>query len=286
MQLPLAGASGLPIIVWHGLGDFCQNPISMVPFVEFVANVTGSTVTCLQIGSTMEEDAENGWLMNVNDQVAYACDLVTNKIGNLTSGFYALGLSQGGLFLRGLLQRCPAAASMRRLVSIGGPQQGVESIPQCDSNTTLCQWVADLLDYFPIYTPIAQEFIAPCDYWHDSVNVNEYLTYSSFLADINNAKPSKNATYKGRVASLEHFVMVQFLQDSVVYPFQSEWFGFYADGSNTQLQTLQQSPIYTQDWLGLKTLDQRGALSFFEVDANHLQFTHQFFIDNLRQFLI
>lgn len=175
---------------------------------------------------------------------------------------------------------------MKRLISIGGPQQGVESVPQCNVNTTLCQWIGDLLDNYAVYDAVVQFLIAPADYWHDSVNPADYLAYSSFLADINNAKSAKNATYKQLVESLEHFVMVQFLQDAVVYPFQSEWFGFYADGSNTQLQTLQQSPLYAQDWLGLRTLDQQQRLAFFEVDAGHLQFSHQFFIDNLLKFLL
>ena len=41
----------------------------MVPFVEFVGNVTGASVHCLQIGANFAWDSQNSWLMNVNDQV-------------------------------------------------------------------------------------------------------------------------------------------------------------------------------------------------------------------------
>ena len=72
---------------------------------------------------------ENGWLMNVDEQISKACTRLAG-INGLQNGFFGLGLSQGGLFIRGLLQRCPAAQPMKRLISVGGPQQGVESIPK------------------------------------------------------------------------------------------------------------------------------------------------------------
>ena len=46
----------------------------------------------------------------------------------------------------------------------------MESIPQCNSNTTICQWIADLLDEYAVYDTIVQDFLAPADYWHDSLD--------------------------------------------------------------------------------------------------------------------
>lgn len=46
-----------------------------------------------------------------------------------------------------------------------------------------------------------------------------------------------------------------------VYVFSVEWFGFYVDGQDTNTQTLQQSQLYTEDWLGLQQLDKQGKLS-------------------------
>lgn len=64
--------------------------------------------------------------MNINKQLDYACNLLA-KIPDIKNGFYGMGLSQGGLFIRGLKQRCAYAKPMKRLISIGGPQQGVVS---------------------------------------------------------------------------------------------------------------------------------------------------------------
>ena len=44
---------------------------------------------------------------------------------------------------------------------------------------------------------------------------------------------------------------------------------------------LRESPLYLQDWIGLKALDERGALHFLEVEGDHLQFSRQWFIDEI-----
>ena len=41
-------------------------------------------------------------------------------------------------------------------------------------------------------------------------------------------------------------VLVQFLNDTVVIPRESEWFGFYTPGQDKELQTLQESTLYTE----------------------------------------
>lgn len=48
------------------------------------------------------------------------------------------------------------------------------------------------------------------------------MQYNVFLPDINNMKPVKNAQYKANLMSLNSFVMVRFLQDTMVQPIESE----------------------------------------------------------------
>jgi palmitoyl-protein thioesterase len=106
-----------------------------------------------------------------------------------------------------------------------------------------------------------------------------YLDANIFLPDINNALPIKNSTYKRNIMGLKNFVMVKFLQDMVVQPRDSEWFGFYASGQDTVIETLHQSKLYTEDWLGLKVLDQTGRLHFLATPGDHLQFTDKWFVN-------
>lgn len=283
VQAIAAQASGMPIVVWHGIGDACGNDFSMVPFVAMLKNLTGAPVHCLQIGTDVEEDTFNGWFKAANAQIDYACTLV-GALPGLSNGFIGLGLSQGGLFVRALLQRCDAAASMQRLVSIGGPQYGVESFPRCDGNDTICQAVSDLID-LGVYLPFVQNTVSPAGYWHDARDEATYLQSCTFLPDINNEHAQKNATYFQRITALDHLVLVKFTQDSVIFPRESEWFGFFANNSDTQVVPLQKSPLYTQDWLGLRTLDQSGKLVFLASPGDHLQFTHAWFVTNIAPFL-
>jgi Ulp1 family protease len=59
-------------------------------------------------------------------------------------------------------------------------------------------------------------------YWHDPLQEELYLSHNVFLPDINNEDGSFNQTYKDNLVSLQNFVMVQFLNDTVVIPRQSE----------------------------------------------------------------
>lgn len=73
--------------------------------------------------------------------------------------------------------------------------------------------------------------------------------------------------------------MVKFDNDTMVQPRESEWFGFYKPGQTAELYTLQQSSLYLEDKLGLKTMDQEGRLQFLSLPSDHLQFTDEWFLD-------
>ena len=72
---------------------------------------------------------------------------------------------------------------------------------------------------------------------------------------------------------INKLVLVKFLNDTIVVPRDSEWFGFYADGQDSKLQALEESPLYQEDWLGLKTLNESGRLLMLSCLGNHLQVT-------------
>ena len=40
-----------------------------------------------------------------------------------------------------------------------------------------------------------------------------------------------------------------------------------------------ETALYIEDWIGLKTLDEAGKLYFLTSPGGHLQFTHKFFFD-------
>jgi len=267
-----------PVVMWHGMGDSCCNPESM-GFIKSIIEqyLPGVFVFSVEIGESQEDDQWNSFFKNANDQVASVCaELATNP--NLTNGFNAVGFSQGSQFLRAYIERCNSPP-VYNYVSIGGQHQGVYGLPKCPGvNETVCEYIRELLDE-GAYWSWVQSFLVQAEYWHDPFAEDEYVADCVFLPDINNEGDQKNETYKQNLISLNKFALVQFTEDTMVQPIASEWFGFYVDGQDKTTQPLQQTQLYTEDWIGMQTLDQAGKLDFLTVVGDHLQFTEQWFID-------
>jgi len=259
-----------PIVIWHGMGDSCCNPFSMGSVTKYLEKqIPGVYVHSLMIGDNVVQDTENGFFMNINSQIELACQRIQED-PKLKDGYHAVGFSQGGLFFRGLAQRCPVPR-IKNLVSIGGPQQGVYGLPNClGENHVICDYVRRLLNY-GAYIGWIQRLLVQAQYWHDPLAEEEFSENSLFLADINNQGPVKNESYKENLGKLNNLVLVQFAKDTVVDPKGSEWFSWFNSSASTTMVPLQQLPLYQEDWLGLKTLDKSGKLHLMSVNGDHLQ---------------
>ncbi|XP_068248070.1 palmitoyl-protein thioesterase 1-like isoform X3 [Palaemon carinicauda] len=125
-----------------------------------------------------------------------------------------------------------------------------------------------------------QQTYVVAQYWHDPIEEDKYRQHSIFLADINNEKEI-NETYRENLQKLENFVMVKFLEDTTVYPNESQWFGFYASGQNEEVLPLRETRLYEEDRLGLKEMDEAGKLHFLSVEADHLRFGVDWFFQEI-----
>mmetsp|Transcript_12246 Transcript_12246/g.31049 ORF Transcript_12246/g.31049 Transcript_12246/m.31049 type:complete len:328 (-) Transcript_12246:81-1064(-) len=275
--------SYIPVVLWHGMGDSCCNPLSMGRIKRMIEkHLPGIYVHSLEIGENVLRDMENGFLLESNKQVQWAMNQ-TQSIPQLAKGFSIMGFSQGGQFSRALLQR-QSTPSIYNLISVGGQHQGVFGFPDCPApSIPNCEELRDALTT-AAYTDLIQAHVAQSNYWHDPTDEAGYRAKCNFLPDINN-DGSLNQSYRENLQSVNKFVMVKFLNDTIVIPRESEWFGFYAPGQDTTTQTLQESTLYQEDWLGLKEMDQRDQLVFLSTEGEHLQFTDQWFLDNLLPYL-
>ncbi|XP_072103286.1 palmitoyl-protein thioesterase 1 [Mobula birostris] len=276
-------AQPTPLVIWHGMGDSCCNPLSM-GFIKKVVeeNIPGIYVLSLEIGNSIEEDIENGFFMNVNEQVELVCHILS-KDKKLQNGYNSMGFSQGGQFLRAVAQRCPSPA-MKNLISIGGQHQGVYGLPHCPgASSKICNLIRKLLNFGAYRSPI-QDHLVQAEYWHDPLNEELYRNKSVFLADINQER-GINGSYKENLMKLHKFVMVKFLRDTMVLPVDSEWFGFYKAGQAKDTYTLRESDLYREDRLGLKAMDKAKKLDFLDVDGDHLQFSESWFISTIIPYL-
>ncbi|KAE8624671.1 hypothetical protein XENTR_v10006020 [Xenopus tropicalis] len=264
-------------------GDSCCNPFSMGAVKKMVEEqIPGIYVLSLEIGNSIPEDMKNSFFLNVNEQVDGVCkELAQNP--NLKNGYNSMGFSQGGQFLRAVAQRCPSPP-MKNLISIGGQHQGVYGFPRCPGEIShMCDLIRKLLNY-GAYTREVQDYLVQAEYWHDPINEEQYRNGSIFLADINQER-HVNVSYKQNLQLLEKFVMVKFLNDTMVDPPDTEWFGFYRPGQSKETITLQESNLYMEDRLGLKEMEKAGRLVFLGVEGNHLQFSKEWFNKNIIPFL-
>jgi len=277
---PLAKDTPTPVVLWHGMGDTCCNPISMGSIKRLIEDtLPGVYVKSLMVGPNIGVDETSGFLGDANNIITQMC-LKIAEDPELQDGYNAIGFSQGAQFLRAVAQRCPSP-QMKTLVSVGGQHQGVFGFPRCPGeNVYLCDLVRDLLNY-GAYIELVQSFLIQAQYWHDPLHFDNYVEKSIFLADINNEKPHKNETYAVNLAKLENFVLIKHTEDGMVEPRESEHFEFYKPGQAEEILPLRESPIYLEDRIGLKTLDESGRLHLLDVEGDHLHFGRQWFIDNI-----
>jgi len=163
---------------------------------------------------------------------------------------------------------------VHNFVSWAGPNDGVYGVP--DFNALCpdadCPWLANAFDALLSSgaSPLLQKTLTFAAYWKDPLNMSTYRSSNLFLADINNERAAKNATYKANLASLNHLALAHATKDLIVVPSRSEWFEFFPSGTSKRpLTKWNEGPAYTEDWIGLRTLDEAGKLTHWQVACSH-----------------
>lgn len=273
--------SATPVVQMHGMGDFANDPFGMIPLAKSISvYLGGAYVLNVQIGESSIADILNGFFMNLDDQVDYFANVVTSD-PKLAKGFNAVGYSQGNLVIRGYIEKYNNPPVLN-FISMHGPLAGVGGFPGCAITQKFCLIFAEILGSLAYY-PAIQNHLAQANYFRDPMKIPAYLAGDRFLADINNEKPdlvpSTAEVYKSNWNSLHSVCLVKALGDSVVIPNDSEWFGFFKDGSFKEIWAFDEAPWYQADTFGLKTLHSNGKVFFNTTDGDHLDFETDFLLD-------
>ena len=119
-------------------------------------------------------------------------------------------------------------------------------------------------------------------YFRDPAQLPKYLAVNHFLTSINNEVPAtRNTTYAAHLAQLETLVLVLFERDRTVVPKESAWFGSYAppppedtegvlEGEEEKIVPMREQPLYKEDWIGLRALDEHGRVVLESCDSEHM----------------
>ncbi|WPG97763.1 alpha/beta-hydrolase [Acrodontium crateriforme] len=281
----------LPLLIWHGLGDKFDNE-----GLQSVGNLAeqinpGTYVHIIRLDDDGNNDRAATFFGNLTTQIEQVCEDIKNEPKLRTADkksvrVDALGFSQGGQFLRGLLERCDDL-SMRSLVTFGSQHNGIAEFQDCRTWDFLCKGSTALIKG-NAWTEYVQNKVVPAQYYRTvnestALASDEYLESSNFLADVNNERVLKNEKYAEKVASLEKFVMFVFEEDTTVIPKESGWFA-EVNRTTGEVTPLQNRTIYTEDWLGLKKLDKKNGLVFKKTPGGHMQLNEKVLIKTFQDY--
>ncbi|RGB26930.1 Alpha/Beta hydrolase protein [Rhizophagus diaphanus] len=261
-----------PVVLWHGMGDTCCGKESMMKVQQVIKDLLPGIYTySIMLGDDENQDKKLSYFGNINNQVEQVCQTLKND-ENLKDGFNAIGFSQGGQFLRAYVQRCNDPP-VHNLITFGSQHSGVSDIPGCSNNDRLCQLMRTIARR-GAYSNYARSHIVQAQYYKDPQHLDTYLQQNIFLPDINNELDNKNETYKTNLKSLNKLVLIRFTEDITVIPKETAWFSFY--NSEGVLLTLHEQPLYNEDWIGLKDLDENGKLEFRDCEGAHMQISIEY----------
>ena len=248
-----------PIAVFHGILESCDMP-NTSKLVNDLKNDLGVQVECIEIG--------NGYLdtimKNMTSQVKEACEKI-NSNPNFQSKFNILGLSQGTLIGRYLIEKCQMKGQVMRYMSFDGPQMGIGSIPKITCGT-FCDFLVNITA--PIFYGLSGR-IAPADYFRFKFDQQYYMENNIFLKMLNNENEEKDEEIKKRFSSLEKVKLIKNNNDTTIVPRESSWFEFY-DFEGHNIIPLKESDFYIKDYIGLRKLDEEGKVTFATFRGEHI----------------
>ncbi|EJD52643.1 alpha/beta-hydrolase [Auricularia subglabra TFB-10046 SS5] len=275
-----------PLVVWHGLGDSYNSP-AMEGFIDEVRDMYPDIfIHSVYIDPNTEQDQKAGWFGYLHDQLGLVAAQIA-AIPELAGGFDALGFSQGGQFLRAYIEWYNTP-KVHNLITFGSQHFGVSDIPGCRPRDFLCLAARNAAKA-GIYTTWAQHNLIQAQYYRDELRLDAYLRQNTFMTSINNELPDlRNETYKQNFASLSNLVLIMFSHEQTVVPKESSWFGSYApreSGEDRTVLPMRLQPLYIEDWIGLRELDETGRVKLLTCEGEHMQLSTECLTPILKKYV-
>jgi palmitoyl-protein thioesterase len=270
----------VPVVLWHGMGDSCANNSSMKRIISLIESYD-IKVYCISSPGYLG-DVAGSFIGNVDEQIDKVCQNLKESLGAAHDGYIGIGFSQGGLFMRALLQKCDEGGPrMKVLISLGGPQGGVASLPGCPVGKSTpsywCSFLESLVGGLA-YTSIAQDTVVQAQYLY---NPGEFT--APFLEDMNAVRSGCGehwTQYRRRILEVDTIALFSFSEDDMLEPPQSSHFGYF---NGSEIVALEDQPgVYR--CLGFGDLVKSGRLHLHTLEgAKHMQFSLTWFDQHVIQ---
>ena len=200
-----AAEGPLPFVLVYGFGSRCGGP-NVRQTLDRLEKFSGAKGICLEIGSF---GAASSRFTDMWSQVNEVCRKISTN-PRLARGFNMVGLSQGALVARAVIQTCDTLPRVHNFVSVGGPQAGVASIPWSSYvNMDLFLGAVNAGLSAAMYTRRMQKAVAPAGYFKIPTALGSYLRGCDFLPVINNELPEVNTAFVDRLKRLNRMVLIK-----------------------------------------------------------------------------
>ena len=199
---PSTSAGNLPFAYFHGHGSSCEAESILWKYFVDAANTQGE---CIEIGNGAE-DSRN---LTMWKQAEIGCKNVSSN-PLFAGGLNLVGISQGGLLARTILQTCDTLPPVNNLISVGSPQMGIASYPHCAPQLLPLPCRVRSAAAHRVYREPGYDNSSAAGYFKVPTALPAYYKNNNFLKYINNELPSaRNETYKKRVKRLNTLVLIK-----------------------------------------------------------------------------
>ena len=111
-----------PIAVFHGIVDSCKHT-NTSRLVKGLRKDLGVYVECIEVGNGYWDSV----LMPILNQVELACNSIKSN-PHFQDKFNLIGISQGTLISRYIIEKCDMKGQVVKYFSLDGPQMGIGSV--------------------------------------------------------------------------------------------------------------------------------------------------------------
>jgi len=271
LALIAVDATLLPIILMHGIDDNHREFDSMLGWIRAIdPNVTLYSVPiCDDTASYTNLWTQGDEIIGkIREQISASPTVYKN-------GYTLLCHSQGALTCRTVVQRMDDH-NVHTFISLAGPQMGEFGIPS--GWQAKIPWGRDLAYPF-MFSKTLQSSLSIANFWNDprpTSNIfgrpeTDYHLANTFLPVLHNDParrtqgPGKErndteaARYKMNFLRLQRAVFTCGTADNMIIPYDSGIWNFY-DEKAQRIIPLEQTLMWSDDWLGLRQLSESGRL--------------------------